>query len=110
LKTSPSEKLYFKIGEVSRITGIPTHVLRYWEREFKTIKPVRTYSYQRLYRKSDLEAIMEVKRLLYEEKLTIAGAKKRILNTKRRKGKGKYTLDDLKRDLRDIKALLDSTT
>lgn len=110
MKTPPSKKLYFKIGEVSRITGVPAHVLRYWETEFKTIRPVRTYSYQRLYRKSDLDAIMEVKRLLYEEKLTIAGAKKRILNTMRRKRKGKYTLDDLKRDLRDIKALLDSTT
>jgi len=110
LKTPPSEKLYFKIGEVSRLTGVPTHVLRYWEAEFKTIRPVRTYSYHRLYRKSDLDAIMEVKRLLYEEKLTIAGAKKRILNTKEGKRKGKYTLNDLKKDLRDLKALLDRTT
>src|SRR4030042_2615503 len=76
------DKLYFKIGEVSQITGVEPYVLRYWESEFKIISPVRTNSKQRLYRKRDLELILEVKKLLYKEKLTIAGAKKRLQETR----------------------------
>ena len=72
------EKLYYKIGEVSQITGVEPYVLRYWESEFKIINPARTNSKQRLYRKRDLELILEVKNLLYKEKFTIAGAKKRL--------------------------------
>jgi DNA-binding transcriptional MerR regulator len=76
------EKLYFKIGEVSDITGIEPYVLRYWESEFKIVSPSRTQSKQRLYRKKDLELILEIKKLLYDEKFTIAGAKKRLQKTK----------------------------
>lgn len=76
------EKLYFKIGEVSDITGIEPYVLRYWESEFKIVSPSRTKSKQRLYRKKDLELILEIKKLLYDEKFTIAGAKKRLQKTK----------------------------
>lgn len=72
------DKLYYKIGEVSQITGVEPYVLRYWESEFKIISPVRTNSKQRLYRRRDLELILEVKKLLYKEKFTIAGAKKRL--------------------------------
>jgi len=72
------EKLYYKIGEVSRITGVEPYVLRYWESEFKIVTPMRTNSKQRLYRKRDLELILEIKKLLYEEKFTIAGAKKKM--------------------------------
>ncbi len=75
----PSEdRLYYRIGEVSRITGIKPHVLRYWESEFKMIKPHKGSSLQRLYRKKDLELILKIKKLLYEEGFTIAGAKKKI--------------------------------
>lgn len=84
-KREPSsipEKLYYKIGEVSEITGIEPYVLRYWESEFKIVSPSRTHSKQRLYRKKDLELILEIKKLLYEEKFTIAGAKKRLQKTK----------------------------
>ena len=84
-KREPSsipEKLYFKIGEVSEITGIEPYVLRYWESEFKIVSPSRTHSKQRLYRKKDLELILEIKKLLYEEKFTIAGAKKKLQKTK----------------------------
>ncbi len=70
------EKLYYKIGEVSEITEVEPYVLRYWESEFKIGSPARTNSRQRLYRKKDLELILEIKKLLYEEKYTIAGAKK----------------------------------
>jgi DNA-binding transcriptional MerR regulator len=76
------EKLYYKIGEVSQITGVEPYVLRYWESEFKIVSPVRTNSKQRLYRKRDLELILEIKRLLYEERFTIAGAKKRLKSLK----------------------------
>ncbi len=74
----PQERLYYRIGEVSRITGLKPHVLRYWESEFKIIKPFKERSLQRLYRKKDLEIILKIKKLLYEEGFTIAGAKKKI--------------------------------
>ena len=73
-----SERLYYRIGEISRITGLKPHVLRYWESEFKMIKPYKAGSLQRLYRKKDLDLIRKIKRLLYEEGFTIAGAKKKI--------------------------------
>ena len=72
------DKLYFKIGEVSKITGVEPYILRYWESEFKLVKPYRTKSNQRLYRKKDLEAILKIKKMLYDQKFTIAGAKKRL--------------------------------
>lgn len=73
------EKQYFKIGEVSSLTELEPYVLRYWETEFKNIRPVRMGSNQRMYRRRDLETILEIKHLLYDEGFTIAGAKKKIL-------------------------------
>lgn len=70
------DKVYFKIGEVCEITGIKQHVLRYWESEFKIIRPVRGLSKQRLYRRVDVENILKIKRLLYEDGFTLPGAKK----------------------------------
>jgi len=70
------DKLYFKIGEVSKITGVEPYILRYWESEFKLVKPYRTKSNQRLYRKKDVETILKIRQMLYEQKFTIAGAKK----------------------------------
>jgi len=72
------DKLYFRISEVSKLTALEPYVLRYWESEFKVIKPIRTKSRHRLYRRKDLEILFEVKKLLYEEQYTIAGAKKRL--------------------------------
>ena len=74
----PDDKRYFRIGEVSRIIGVEPYVLRYWESEFSQIRPVRADSNQRTYQRRDLEVIMEIKSLLYDEKLTIEGAKKRL--------------------------------
>jgi len=68
------DKLYFKIGEVSTITGLPTYVLRFWETQFTKIKPKRTSSGQRLYRKNDVEMVLTIKSLLHEKKFTIKGA------------------------------------
>ena len=76
------DKLYFKIGEVSSLTGLEPYVLRYWETEFKSIRPVRRGSNQRLYRRRDVEIILEIKHLLYDEGFTIAGAKKKIIHHK----------------------------
>lgn len=78
-----SEKLYYRIGEVSQISGLKPHVLRYWESEFRMIKPYKTGSPQRLYRKRDLDLILKIKKLLYQEGFTIAGAKKKIRDIER---------------------------
>jgi DNA-binding transcriptional MerR regulator len=69
------KKLY-RIGEVSQITGVETHVLRYWEAAFKIVRPNRQLSKQRLYRQDDVDLILEIKRLLYEEKYTLSGVKR----------------------------------
>lgn len=69
------EKRYFRIGEVSALTGIESYVLRYWETEFPKIKPARSRSGQRLYKRRDIENILQIKDLLYQKKFTIAGAR-----------------------------------
>lgn len=81
------DRLYYRIGEVSRITGLKPHVLRYWESEFKVIKPHKGGSLQRLYRRKDLDLILKIKKLLYEEGFTIAGAKKKIRDLERLENK-----------------------
>ncbi len=75
------DKLYFKIGEVSKLAEVAPHVLRYWESEFATIKPKRAGSKQRLYRRKDVELILVIKNLLHSQGYTIAGAKKLISET-----------------------------
>jgi len=77
-EVSIPDKLYFKIGEVSGLLGLPTHVLRFWETEFKRIKPKRTSSGQRLYRKKDVVFIFKIKHLLYEKGFTISGARQHL--------------------------------
>ncbi|MGE0823521.1 MAG: MerR family transcriptional regulator [Candidatus Binatia bacterium] len=71
-------KLYFRIGEVAKIVGVKPYVLRYWETEFSILKPGKTPSRHRLYRRRDVETLLEIKTLLYEEGFTIAGAKKKL--------------------------------
>ncbi|MBN1901336.1 MerR family transcriptional regulator [Candidatus Sumerlaeota bacterium] len=82
-KVEYPEKLYYKINEVSRITGLKPYVLRYWETEFDQLKPQKDVNDQRRYRKADIDVIQRIKRLLYEERFTIAGAKKRLRFTSR---------------------------
>ncbi len=72
------DKLYYRIGEVTTLTGIPAYVLRYWESEFKLLRPKKNLAGQRLYRKRDLELVTRIKTHLYEERLTLEGAKKRL--------------------------------
>ena len=68
-------KLYFRIGDVSRLTGIKTYVLRYWETEFSQLSPKKSGTNQRLYRRKDVEMVLEIKHLLYEKRYTIEGAR-----------------------------------
>ena len=79
------EKLYYRIGEVAKITGIKPYVLRYWESEFRWMAPQKSRSKQRLYRRKDIDTILLIKKLLYEERYTIAGARKLL----REEGVGK---------------------
>jgi DNA-binding transcriptional MerR regulator len=72
------DKLYYRIGEVEALTAIPAYVLRYWESEFKLLRPKKNPAGQRLYRKKDLELVLRIKTLLYDERLTLEGAKKRL--------------------------------
>jgi DNA-binding transcriptional MerR regulator len=73
-----SSKLYYRIGEVSELTGVKAHVLRYWETEFRWMAPPKSRSKQRLYRKRDIEFVWLLKKLLWEQRFTIAGARQRI--------------------------------
>ena len=72
------DKLYFKIGEVAGIVGVKPYVLRYWESEFSVIRPTKTRSKHRLYRRRDVETLLQIKRLLHDERFTIEGARKRL--------------------------------
>lgn len=72
------DKLFYRIGEVSRIAQVPPSVLRFWESEFPRIKPQRTDAGQRLYRRSDVELILSIKHLLYDRKFTIKGARQHL--------------------------------
>ncbi len=71
-------KLYFRIGEVAKLTGLKQHVLRYWETEFPAVAPRKMGSNHRMYRRKDVEAILEIKHLLYEKRFTIEGARKHL--------------------------------
>jgi DNA-binding transcriptional MerR regulator len=69
-------KIFYKIGEVSQLTKLPAYVLRFWESEFPFLKPRKSRGQQRLYVRRDIEQVLEIKRMLYEEGLTIAGVKR----------------------------------
>jgi DNA-binding transcriptional MerR regulator len=77
------DKLYFRIGEVSKLTHTKAYVLRFWETEFPTLKPTKTNSGHRLYRRQDVELVLEIKRLLYGKGFTISGARKYLAKDSR---------------------------
>ena len=104
------DKLYFRIGEVSRMLRTKPFVLRYWETEFPTLKPEKGRSGHRLYRRKDVETVLQIKRLLYEEGYTIEGARKRIAELSR-KGEQQKPLFQVVPDgtqLRSLKRELES--
>src|SRR5512147_505268 len=86
---SVPDKLFYKIGEVSKITGVEPYVLRYWETEFPFLKPRKNKSGQRVYTKKDIEAIVQIKKMLYQERYTIEGVRKRF-------GEGVLRISDTK--------------
>jgi DNA-binding transcriptional MerR regulator len=105
------EKAYFRIGEVSKILNVEPYVIRYWETEFKTVKPVRTKTAQRLYRKKDVEELLTIRNLLYRERFTISGAKKQLLKIRggREEPPEACSQDKLvliKRELQQIKKMM----
>ena len=103
----PEDRRYFRIGEASRIIGVEPYVLRYWESEFPQIRPQRAGSNQRTYQRKDLETLLEIKRLLYDEKMTIEGARQRLKQDRA----SKMTVDrqfvqSIKNELTDILKIL----
>lgn len=72
------ERLYFRIGEVAGLCHLPAYVLRFWETEFPQLKPVKSSTGQRMYRRKDVESVLRIKKLLYEEGFTIAGARQHL--------------------------------
>jgi DNA-binding transcriptional MerR regulator len=105
------DKLYFRIGEVADLAGVPSYVLRFWETEFPRIRPKRTRSGQRLYRRSDVALVLTIKHLLHEKRFTIQGAKKHL----RAKAAVKSAppppdaelISDLRAELKQIRDLLE---
>ena len=85
-------RLFFRIGDVAELAGVETHVLRFWEAEFPRLSPKKTSTGQRQYRRKDVEAVLEIKRLLYDEGYTIAGARKVL----RQKAKNKRRAPEVK--------------
>lgn len=77
------EKLFYKIGEVAELVGVKPYVLRYWESEFSTLRPAKSKSQHRLYRAKDLATVRRIKHLLYDERMTIEGAKRRLREIQR---------------------------
>ena len=118
------DRLFFRIGDVSQLTGVETYVLRFWEGEFPSLAPKKSSNGQRQYRRKDVETVLEIKRLLYDEGYTIAGARKAIRDkSKQRKPKaeeqsalpfvvppssqeGSVDLRGIKKELQEILALL----
>ena len=111
-------KLFYKIGEVCKICDVPAHVLRYWETEFPTLVPNKNRSGQRIFRQKDVQLVAEIKRLLYEEGYTIAGARKQLrrnganlrtspLFTKGGADSSRRLLSQIRGELQDLMTLLD---
>ena len=109
------DKLYFKIGEVSQIAQVEPYVLRYWESEFSMMRPTRSRTRQRLYHRRDVELILEIKRLLYGEKFTISGAKKKLQDWRRTQAEARTEesadlhhtiLENVRSELKEIRKIL----
>jgi DNA-binding transcriptional MerR regulator len=80
VKSLPQGKLYYSISEVSDLVGVKAHVLRYWETQFKMLRPRKGRGGARMYRKRDVEVLFDIKQLLYDQRFTIEGAKRKLLD------------------------------
>jgi DNA-binding transcriptional MerR regulator len=106
------DRIFFRIGDVAEILGVKPYVLRYWETEFSLVSPEKSSAGQRVYRRSDVEALMLIKHLRYEERYSIEGARKRIRDLRKsgelssfKQDKIAETLDDRKTRVQRIKTL-----
>jgi len=88
------DRLYFKIGEAARLCAVKPYVLRYWETEFSIVRPGKTRARHRLYRRKDVETLLEIRRLLYAERYTIEGAKRRLRESGRLADEAQTALDE----------------
>ncbi|MBN2191115.1 MAG: MerR family transcriptional regulator [Candidatus Aureabacteria bacterium] len=105
------DKLYYSISEVSELTGLEPFVLRYWEKEFSKLRPSKSPRGQRIYQKKDIEVVRLIKKLLYDEKFTIEGAKNRLNREKEELKKVSFDkgfVDQIKKELADLKKILKS--
>jgi DNA-binding transcriptional MerR regulator len=106
-----TDKLFYKIGEVSNIADIETHVLRYWESEFSFLKPRKNNTGQRVYSRKDLELVLQIKNLLYKDKYTIAGVRKKFGNSTLKKNSVSIqTVQGIRKKLKDILDTLNKNT
>ena len=103
------DKLYFKIGEVAKLVGVKPYVLRYWETEFSILRPGKTRSKHRLYRRKDVETLLEIRRLLYTERYTIEGAKRRLRDNGRLAETAPDVLTAVRTELTALARLLDDS-
>ncbi|MGV8058696.1 MAG: MerR family transcriptional regulator [Smithellaceae bacterium] len=111
METVIPEKAYFRIGEVSKILNVESYVIRYWETEFRSVKPVRTKSAQRLYRKKDVQELLTIRNLLYLQRFTIDGAKKQLAKMRGEGGQELGVNDHeklllIKRELQQIRNMI----
>ena len=97
MKSLPTGKLYYSISEVSDLLGVKAHVLRYWETQFKMLRPNKARGGARRYKKRDIEVLFDIKQLLYDQRFTIAGARRKILDD-RHDGKDQIELPFTKLD------------
>jgi DNA-binding transcriptional MerR regulator len=98
-----TEKLFYKIGEISDIADIEPHVLRYWESEFPFLRPRKNKTGQRVYTRKELELVLQIKNLLYKEKYTIAGVRRKFGdNTLRKNSVSMQTIQDVRKKLEEI--------
>lgn len=106
------EKTYYSISEVSKMTEVKPYILRFWEKEFRQINPYKDPGGTRRYRKKDIDAICEVKQLLYEQKFTVKGAKEALQREKNGEsvcvaGNESLVIDKIKRELNELKIYID---
>ncbi|MBI4849647.1 MAG: MerR family transcriptional regulator [Nitrospirae bacterium] len=106
-KKVSSDRLFYKIGEISEITELESYVLRYWETEFPFLKPRKNKTGQRIYTRKDLEIILQIKNLLYKEKYTIAGVRKIFGETPAKKSSVSIqTIQEIRKKLKEIVSIL----
>ena len=117
MRSIPAGRLYYSISEVSDMIGVKAHVLRYWETQFKMLRPKKGRGGARMYRKRDVEILFEVKQLLYDHRFTIAGARRKLLDDRQNREQMELTfartdreemLRALRRDLEGLLTLVQS--